>query len=162
MVVQRFITQALHGQNLTVFGTGRQSRCFSYVSDVVEWLLMLAFNDKACGKVFNLGNPEEITITELAYRVIALTGSHVGIEYIPYEKAYEEGFEDMERRIPDINKVKALTGYTPRVDLGQALCLTRDWFVNEESRQNLSCSDTSSAFMQLEKQPDPAHLIKHS
>jgi UDP-glucose 4-epimerase len=158
MVVPRFITQALHGQNLTVYGTGRQSRCFSYVSDIVEWLLMLASNDKANGKVFNLGNPEEITITELAYRIIDLTGADVGIEYIPYEKAYEEGFEDMERRIPDINKVKALTDYSPRVDLGQALILTRDWFVNEESQQNLSCSDTYSANRPLEEQTDPAPL----
>src|SRR5262245_39965037 len=102
MVVPRFIGQALQGQNLTVYGTGKQSRCFTYVADVVEWLLKLAVNDRANGKVFNLGNPEEITIKDLAGKIIELTGSRAGIEYVPYEKAYEEGFEDMERRVPDI------------------------------------------------------------
>ncbi len=132
MVVPRFITQALSGQSLTVYGNGQQSRCFTYVSDVVEWLLLLASNDKAVGEVFNLGNPEEVTITELARRVIAITGAAVSIEYIPYEKAYEEGFEDMQRRVPDITKVLTFTGYAPRVNLNQALRLTYDWFVHEQ------------------------------
>lgn len=133
MVVPRLIAQALRGQNLTVYGSGQQSRCFTYVSDVVEWLLRLASNDRAVGEIFNLGNPEEVTITELARRVIAVTGADVGIDFIPYEKAYEEGFEDMERRVPDITKVKALTGYAPRVHLKQALYLVRDWFINEKT-----------------------------
>ncbi|MBI3950392.1 MAG: GDP-mannose 4,6-dehydratase [Acidobacteria bacterium] len=131
MVVPRFMTQALHGQNLTVYGSGTQSRCFTYVTDVIEWLLLLASNDKTVGEVFNLGNPEEVTIAELARKIIAVTGADVGIEYIPYEEAYEEGFEDMERRVPDIAKVKAFTGYSPRISLDQALRLIRDWFVNE-------------------------------
>jgi UDP-glucose 4-epimerase len=129
MVVPRFLKQALNGQNLTVYGTGRQSRCFTYVSDIVQWLLLLASNDRAAGQVFNLGNPEEVSIEELARRVIAITGAAVGIEYIPYEQAYEQGFEDMERRVPDIARVRALTGYAPRVRLDEALRLTRDWFV---------------------------------
>jgi UDP-glucose 4-epimerase len=132
MVVPRFMSQALHGQNLTVYGSGEQSRCFTYVSDVIEWLLLLASSDKAVGEVLNLGNPEEVTIVELARRVIAVTGADVEIEYVPYEKAYEEGFEDMERRIPDITKVKAITDYSPCVNLNQALGLIRDWFVNEK------------------------------
>lgn len=132
MVVPRFMAQALCGQNLTVYGSGRQSRCFAYVSDVVEWLLLLASNDKTAGEVFNLGNPEEVSITELARRVIAATGADVTIDYISYEDAYEEGFEDMERRVPDICKVEAFTGYSPRIDLDKALCLVRDWFVNEK------------------------------
>lgn len=129
MVVPRFLKQALSGRPLTVYGSGRQSRCFTYVSDVVEWLLLLASNDRAAGRVFNLGNPEEATIEDLARRVIAITGAEVAIEYVPYAQAYEEGFEDMERRVPDITKVLELTGYAPRVTLDLALRLTRDWFV---------------------------------
>jgi UDP-glucose 4-epimerase len=132
MVVPRFIKQALNGQNLTVYGSGQQSRCFTYVADVVHWLQMLANDDRAIGQVFNLGNPEEVTIEELARRVIATVGIPVGIDYIPYEKAYEEGFEDMERRVPDISKVHALTGYTPQTPLNTALTLTRDWFLPSE------------------------------
>lgn len=132
MVVPRFISQALHGQNLTVYGSGQQSRCFTYVSDVIEWLLLLASDDKAVGEVLNLGNPEEITIAELARKVIAVTEADVEIDCIPYEKAYETGFEDMERRVPDITKVKTLTSYSPCVDLEQALCRIRDWFVDEK------------------------------
>jgi len=132
MVVPRFMLQALRGQNLTVYGSGRQSRCFTYVSDAVEWLLRLAANDQSVGNIFNLGNDQEVSIEELARRIIAVVGTEAGIEYIPYEKAYEEGFEDMERRVPDITRIKALTGYAPRVSLDQALRLIRDWFVNEK------------------------------
>jgi UDP-glucose 4-epimerase len=131
MVVPRFMTQALLGQDLTVYGSGRQTRCFSYVSDIVDGILQLAANDKAVGEVFNLGNSKEITITDLAQKVIAAAGAKVGIKYIPYEKAYQDGFEDMERRIPDITKAKNLTGFSPRVDLEEALCLIRDWFLKE-------------------------------
>ena len=132
MVVPRFMTQAMLGQDLTVYGSGRQSRCFTYVSDVVEWLLLLASNDKAIGEIFNLGNSKEVTIAELARKVIAVTGANVGIKQVPYETAYEKGFEDMQRRVPDISKVKAVTGYSPRVDLEQALCLIRDWYLREK------------------------------
>lgn len=132
MVVPRFIQQALLGRNLTVYGTGNQSRCFTYVSDVVHWLLLLAADDRAVGEVFNLGNPEEISISGLAQRIIGITGSQSSIDYISYEKAYEEGFEDMERRVPDIKKVTTLTGYRPQVSLDQALRLTRDWCAARE------------------------------
>lgn len=131
MVVPRFLNQALKGEDITVYGTGRQSRCFTYVSDIVEWLLLLAGDDRAVGKVYNLGNPVEVSIAELARLVIEITGTDVGIDYISYEKAYEQGFEDMERRVPDISKVKALTGYTPTVDLRQALSFTRDWLLRQ-------------------------------
>ena len=133
MVVPRFIRQALRGESLTVYGTGKQSRCFTYVSDVVEWLVRLASSDEANGQVFNLGNPEEISITDLASKILKLTRANVGIEYIPYEKAYEEGFEDMERRVPDIRKVKEATSYSPRIRLDQALRLTGDWFAKEHA-----------------------------
>jgi UDP-glucose 4-epimerase len=98
---------------------------------VVEWLARLASNDAANGQVFNIGNPEEVTIADLAFKIIELTDANVGIDYIPYEKAYEEGFEDMERRVPDIRKVEAASGYSPRIGLEQALRLTRDWFTKE-------------------------------
>jgi len=131
MVVPRFLGQALRGEKLTIYGTGRQTRCFTYVRDVVEWLLLLAANDGAVGGVFNLGNPEEVSITDLARRVIAITGSTSELEHIPYSEAYEEGFEDMERRVPDISKITSLTGYSPRFPLDEALRLTCDWFVTE-------------------------------
>ena len=129
MVVPRFMSQALQGKNLSVYGTGEQSRCFTYVSDVVEWLIRLIGNERAIGEVVNLGNPEEVTINELARKIIATTGAEVGIDYVPYEEAYEEGFEDMVRRVPDIAKVEHLTGYSPRVTLDGALRLINDWFV---------------------------------
>jgi UDP-glucose 4-epimerase len=144
MVVPRFIKQALNGQNLTVYGTGSQSRCFTYVSDIVNWLMLLASDDRAAGQVFNLGNPEEISINDLARRVIAITGQDVGIDYIPYEQAYEEGFEDMERRVPGIERVQALTGYSPQVKLDEALTLTRDWFL-EAGRLASSAALTQTA-----------------
>jgi nucleoside-diphosphate-sugar epimerase len=136
MVVPRFMSQALRGENLTVYGNGQQSRCFTYVSDIVEGLMLLAANEKVVGGVFNLGNIEEVSIAELARKILMVTSSKVGIEYIPYEKAYEEGFEDMERRVPDLTKVKSFTGYSPRINLDQSLCLIRDWFVNERIAEN--------------------------
>lgn len=133
MVVPRFIGQALQGKDLTVYGTGEQSRSFAYVADIVDWLVLLGNEERAVGEVINLGNPEEVTIAELAQRVIALTGARVGVTHIPYEKAYDRGFEDMPRRVPDIRKVLALTGHAPRVGLDEALRRTRDWFVGERT-----------------------------
>ena len=132
MVVPRFMGQALTGRALSVYGTGNQSRCFTYIGDVVEWVLRLASMDEAVGEVFNLGNPEEVTIRELARQVIAITGSKSGIEFVPYARAYEHGFEDMERRVPDISKITALTGYAPKYTLEQMLGLIRDWFVSDQ------------------------------
>jgi UDP-glucose 4-epimerase len=136
MVVPRFMMQALQGQNLTVYGNGRQSRCFTYVGDVVEWLLLLASNDRAVGEVFNLGNPSEVSIADLARRVITLTGAKVDIDLVPYEAAYEHGFEDMERRVPDITKVTALTGYTPETQLNEMLVSINHWLVNDRVIEN--------------------------
>ncbi len=95
-------------------------------------MLLLAGDDRAVGNVYNLGNPVEISIADLARLVIEITGTDVGIDYISYEKAYEQGFEDMERRVPDISKVKTLTGYTPTVDLRQALFFTKDWLMRQK------------------------------
>ncbi|HYM12542.1 MAG TPA: GDP-mannose 4,6-dehydratase, partial [Bryobacterales bacterium] len=133
MVVPRFIAQALDGKDITVYGDGRQTRSFTYVEDVVAWLILLAQDDRAVGEIFNLGNPNEVTITALGERIIRLTGSSSRIRYVPYDEAYESGFEDMGRREPDISKVVSLTGLQPRVDLDEALRRTIGWF--RERRQ---------------------------
>ena len=117
MVVPRFIKQAMEGRDLTVYGDGSQSRCFGYVGDVVGALINLMNHPQAVGQIFNIGNTQEVTIMELAQRVLALTGSHSKIKLVPYEEAYEQGFEDMARRLPDLTKIKSLIGYQPKVDL---------------------------------------------
>ena len=117
MVLPTFVRQALAGQPITVFGDGTQSRSFTYVGDVVDALIGLATEPKAVGEVFNIGNTNEVTIRELAERVRTLTGSTSVIQYVPYDQAYEAGFEDMPRRVPDISKIKALLGYQPRLEL---------------------------------------------
>ncbi len=128
MVVPRFICQAMTGSNLTVFGAGHQTRCFTYVADTVEWLIRLSACDRAVGEVINLGNPEEVSIEGLAERVIGVTGAEVGIDYVPYSEAYAAGFEDMDRRVPDITKVRSLTDYCPQHNLDKSLRLTHEWF----------------------------------
>jgi UDP-glucose 4-epimerase len=117
MVLPTFVRQALGGQPITVFGDGRQSRSFTYVGDVVEALIALAQEPKAVGEVFNIGNTKEVTIRELAERVRTLAGSDSVVQYVPYDQAYEAGFEDMPRRVPDISKINALIGFQPRLEL---------------------------------------------
>ena len=117
MVLPRFVKQALSGQPITVFGNGTQTRCFASVFDVVAGVVRLAECDEAIGEIFNIGSDAEITIGELAQRVKQLASSSSSIEYVPYERAYGEGFEDMERRVPDLSKIKALVGYEPQADL---------------------------------------------
>jgi UDP-glucose 4-epimerase len=117
MVIPTFVKQALAGRPLTVYGDGKQSRCFGYVGDVVGALIKLMDNDQAVGEVFNIGSDEEITILDLAKRVKDLTRSNSEIVFVPYDEAYEEGFEDMPRRIPDITKVNALVGFRPSMKL---------------------------------------------
>jgi UDP-glucose 4-epimerase len=119
MVIPRFVSQALAGEALTVYGTGEQRRCFCHVSDAVEALIGLIENGAAYGRVFNVGGQEETTIADLARRVIALADSSSGITNIPYEEAYEEGFEDMERRIPDISRIGELLGWEPSKTLDE-------------------------------------------
>ena len=121
MVIPSFVKQALAGRPITVFGDGTQSRCFGFVGDVVEALMKLMEEPKAVGQVFNIGSDEEIQIGQLAERVRQLTGSKSEITFMPYDEAYEEGFEDMPRRIPDISKVRALVGFTPKVTLDEIL-----------------------------------------
>jgi UDP-glucose 4-epimerase len=121
MVIPTFVKQAITGQPITVFGDGRQSRSFGYVGDIVNGVLRLADEPKAVGEVFNLGNPEEISMLDLAHRVKTLTGSASGVALIPYDEAYEAGFEDMPRRVPDIGKAHALVGFAPTVHLDEIL-----------------------------------------
>jgi len=121
MVVPRFVRQALAGEPLTVYGDGGQSRCFADVADVVWGVLRLAEHPGAVGEVFNLGSTEEVTILELARRVIALTGSRSQIVFVPYDEAYEPGFEDMRRRVPDLSRAATLIGYRPRYTLDDTL-----------------------------------------
>lgn len=122
MVVPRFVAQALAGEPITVYGDGTQSRSFTYVGDVVRALLGLIEHPDAVGEVFNVGNGEEITIRALAERIRTMTSSASPIVTIPYDEAYEAGFEDMPRRVPDIAKIRALVGYEPRVGLHDMLC----------------------------------------
>ncbi|HYE66296.1 MAG TPA: GDP-mannose 4,6-dehydratase [Pyrinomonadaceae bacterium] len=117
MVIPTFVKQALAGQPITVYGDGKQSRCFGYVGDVVGALVKLMDHPAAVGQVFNIGSNEEVTILELAERVKELTGSKSEIVFMPYEEAYEEGFEDMPRRVPDISKINALVGFRPEMSL---------------------------------------------
>jgi len=135
MVIPNFVKQALLGHPITVFGDGAQSRCFTYVSDVVGVLVRLAEEPRAVGQVFNIGNDrEEVTILDLAQRVKARTGSKSEIVRVPYDQAYEEGFEDMPRRVPDLSRLRALTGYEPQVHLDEILDRVIEYFTSDKGR----------------------------
>ncbi len=121
MVVPRFVSAALKNDPLSVYGSGDQIRCFCHVDDAVRALLLVMDSEKAVGQVFNVGNNQQITIMELAKKVIEITGSTSFIEKIAYEKAYPEGFEDMQRRVPDISKIKQVLGWSPEIDLDQII-----------------------------------------
>jgi UDP-glucose 4-epimerase len=121
MVIPTFVRQALAGKPITVFGDGTQSRSFTYVGDVVKAMVALIDEPKAIGQVFNIGNGAEITMNDLAAKVKQMTGSSSEIVRIPYDQAYEAGFEDMPRRVPDISKIRALVGYEPTVELDEIL-----------------------------------------
>ena len=121
MVLPRLVRQAVAGEPLTVFGTGRQTRCFCHVSDVVDALLRLLAHPGARGEVFNVGSQDEISILELANRVIERAASRSLVDLIPYEEAYASGFEDMQRRVPDTTKMRLLTGWAPTRTLDDIL-----------------------------------------
>ena len=133
MVIPNFVRQALAGEPITVFGPGTQSRSFGYVGDVVRGMIALSTEPKAVGHVFNLGNNQEITIQELADLIKTMTASPSKIITIPYEKAYESGFEDMPRRVPDLTKAKELVNFEPRTQLRDTLSL-----IIESQRRNQS------------------------
>lgn len=121
MVIPTFVRQALAGHPITIYGDGTQSRSFTYVGDVVRAMVALINEPRAIGQVFNIGNGREITISDLAEKVRTLTGSSSDIVRIPYDQAYESGFEDMPRRVPDISKIAGLIGYAPTVELDEIL-----------------------------------------
>jgi UDP-glucose 4-epimerase len=121
MVVPRFVTSALKNEPLSVYGSGDQIRCFCHVNDAVSALLLIMDSDKAIGEVFNVGNNQQISITELAKKVIEITGSTSSIQKIAYDKVYPEGFEDMQRRVPDISKIKQVLGWSPEINLEQII-----------------------------------------
>ena len=128
MVIPNFVRQALAGEAITVFGDGKQSRAFTHVADVVAALLKLVVEPRAIGQVINIGNMQEVTMTQLAERVRDLSGSKSIIKHIPYDEAYESGFEDMPRRVPDLTRVKGLIGYEPKHDLDDILVQVIDDF----------------------------------
>lgn len=121
MVIPNFVSKALHGFPVPVYGDGTQTRCFCHVKDVVPAMVEMMTRQKAYGGVFNIGSDQEISIKELAELVVRKTGSQAGIQYIPYEEAYPIGFEDMERRVPDLKRAGALIGYRPSRTLDDIL-----------------------------------------
>lgn len=132
MVIPRFVSQALRNEPITVYGDGRQTRCFCYVGDIVQALIALVGQAEAYGRVFNLGSDEELTILELAEIIRTEAGSTSKIRLVPYEEAYEEGFEDMMRRVPDTTRARDLIGFRPTLDARQVVRL-----VIEEQRRGL-------------------------
>jgi UDP-glucose 4-epimerase len=121
MVLPRFVAAAIGNEPIQVYGSGDQIRCFCHVTDAVKALLLVMDSDKAVGQVFNVGNNTQISIMELAKKVIEITGSKSSIEKIAYEKAYPDGFEDMQRRVPDISKIKQVLGWEPEINLDQII-----------------------------------------
>jgi len=136
MVIPRFVRQALSNEPITVYGDGEQSRCFADVADIISAIYKLSSHPSAVGQVFNVGSTEEVTICELAEKVIAATGSQSRIIYVPYEEAYAPGFEDMRRRVPDLAKVHQLIGYVPHYTLEDTLKRVIDFERQQILRQS--------------------------
>jgi UDP-glucose 4-epimerase len=126
-VIARFVTQALSGEPITVHGDGRQTRCFTYVTDTVEGTVLAARRKEALGSVFNIGSVEEVTICDLAERIRRMLGSASQVTLVPYEGAYPKGFQDTPRRIPDLSQARDVLGYSPTVTLDEGLALTLAW-----------------------------------
>jgi UDP-glucose 4-epimerase len=117
MVVPRFVKSALANEPITIYGNGKQTRCFAHVFDAIDAVLAIAFAENTVGKVINIGNDFEISINSLAEKIIAETGSSSKIVYVPYEEAYGGAFEDMERRVPNLELINTLVGWKPQRDL---------------------------------------------
>ncbi|HME11714.1 MAG TPA: GDP-mannose 4,6-dehydratase [Candidatus Acidoferrum sp.] len=145
MVLPNFVKSALEHAPIHVYGNGQQSRCFCDVRDTVESLVRLMDTDKSVGEVINVGNTEEVTITALAQRVKKLTASASPIEYVPYDKAYEPGFEDMMRRVPCVDKLHALTGFRPQTSLDEIIDRVTVFFREKNSRLVNAKMATTSA-----------------
>jgi UDP-glucose 4-epimerase len=147
MVIPRLLQQALSNEPLTVFGDGTQQRCFCDVQDVVKAILNLACHPQAVGQVFNIGGVEEITIKELAERVLKITGSLSTITFTPYAKAYAPGFEDIQRRVPDTSRIGALTGWKPSIPLDETLVSIRDYLREYPDANCASAASTTTALI---------------
>jgi UDP-glucose 4-epimerase len=133
MVIPSLLRQALTGETMTVYGDGRQTRCFSYVGDVVRGVLALSNCESSRGEVYNIGTDQEITILDLAQSIRRICRSSSPIALVPYEEAYGRGFEDVPRRVPDLRKLRAGIDYSPRVDLERLLEITRDWVLERRT-----------------------------
>ena len=131
MVIPRFVKAALTGEPLNVYGDGKQSRCFTYVLDVIDGMIALVNDSTSYGNVFNIGSTEEISIENLAFKIKEMTGSSSEIKYIPYKEAYGQSFDDMRRRVPCLEKIQAQVGYKPRISLDETLQRIIDSFCNE-------------------------------
>ena len=131
MVIPSLVKQALRGEEMTVYGDGTQSRCFTYVSDAVGALIALAESSETNGEVYNIGSVEEICILQLAQKIKQMCASRSSIVLVPYERAYKEGFEDMMRRVPDLTKIEQAIGYRPSMDLDEILASTIKYHVEE-------------------------------
>jgi UDP-glucose 4-epimerase len=136
MVIPTFVRQALAGRPITVYGDGKQTRCFGYVGDVVGALIKLLDTNDSVGQVYNIGSSEEISIAKLAEKIKELTNSDSEIVFVPYDEAYEEGFEDMPRRVPDTSKIKQLVGFEPRMKLDGILQSVIDYHSGRPSSLN--------------------------
>ena len=145
MVLPNFVKSALDNTAISVYGNGKQSRCFCDVRDTVEGLIRLMDTDRSVGEVINVGNTEEITIEGLAQRVKERTRSSSPIEYVPYDKAYEPGFEDMMRRVPSVEKLQALTGFRPRISLNEIIGRVASFFQQKLEGADLHRVATTSA-----------------
>ena len=143
MVIPTFVKQALAGRPITVYGDGKQSRCFCYVGDVVGALMKLMDDEAAVGQVFNVGSNQEISIIDLAKKVKALAKSDSEIVLVPYDEAYEEGFEDMPRRVPDTSKINQQVGFKPERDLEGILLSVIDFYSGEQPGENKSSAAES-------------------
>jgi UDP-glucose 4-epimerase len=154
MVIPRLMRQAMRNEALTVYGDGTQRRCFGDIADVVEAILKLMEHSQAPGNVFNIGNGrEEISILELANRCKAIAESTSEIVFVPYAEAYAPGFEDMERRVPNVQRIQALTGWKPRVSLDATLRRVRDWLLT--SQEGGFSADASEVELPSMQSPEP-------
>ncbi|MGB9890088.1 MAG: GDP-mannose 4,6-dehydratase, partial [Anaerolineae bacterium] len=130
-VIARFFTQALRGEPLTVYGDGQQTRCFTYVTDTVQGTILAGTVPEAAGAIFNIGSDQEITIADLARRILALTGSSSEMIFVPYTAAYGPDFEEARRRVPDVRRAREVLGFEAEVPLEEGLRLTLNWFRRE-------------------------------
>jgi UDP-glucose 4-epimerase len=144
MVLPNFVKQALDNEPISVYGSGKQSRCFCDVRDTVEGLIRLMDTERSIGEVVNVGNTHEITIEDLAKLVKERTGSSSPIEYVPYDRAYEPGFEDMMRRVPSVDKLHALTGFRPQTSLNEIIDRVTNYFRQKEESAAPRAATTTS------------------